>query len=92
VEERRQRSFNTSSTDWRRRAGQRRHRGLNQAGTYTVSFPSSVTNHRLLARAGTVTLDLGGKTYTLDSYTYEGSLIVGKYSGNNASLTVTGGR
>ena len=65
--------------------------GLNTAGTYTINFAAAATNHRLIARAGTVTMNLGGNSYTLTSSTYEGSVIVGRYSGNNAQLGVANG-
>jgi hypothetical protein len=38
-----------------------------------------------------VTLALGTHTWTLASQTYEGSLIVGRYAGNNAGLTISNG-
>ncbi|HYO09464.1 MAG TPA: trypsin-like serine protease [Tepidisphaeraceae bacterium] len=65
--------------------------GFNASGTYAVTFSANISNDRLVARAGDVTLNLGGRTYTLTSSTYEGSLIVGRYAGNAAALTVTNG-
>ena len=65
--------------------------GFNTAGTWTVTFGGNVTNHRLLARSGNVTLNLNGNIYTLDANNADGSVVIGKYSGNNPSLTVSGG-
>ena len=65
--------------------------GLNQAATYTISFPGNADNDRLLVRGGNVTLDLGGHTYGLTSTAAEGSLIVGKYSGESPTITVRNG-
>ena len=65
--------------------------GFNTAGTYTVTLAAPTISHRLIARNGNVTLNLGGSTYTLTSFSYEGSLIVGRYGGNTAALTVTNG-
>jgi hypothetical protein len=65
--------------------------GFNIGGAYTVTIAAPTISHRLIARGGNVTLDLGGSTYTLTSFSYEGSLIVGRYGGNTASLTVTNG-
>ena len=65
--------------------------GFNTGGTYTVAIAAPTISHRLIARNGNVTLNLGGSTYTLTSFSYEGSLIVGRYAGNTAGLTVTNG-
>jgi len=65
--------------------------GFNAFGTFTVTFSGNVVNHRLLARAGNVTLNLNGSVYTLDSNTYEGGIVVGKYPGNNATINVANG-
>jgi hypothetical protein len=65
--------------------------GLNTAGTFTVTFSGSVSTDRLIARAGSVTLNLGSGSYSLTSGTYEGSLIVGRHSGNVAALGITNG-
>lgn len=65
--------------------------GFNTGGTYTVTIAAPTISHRLIARNGNVTLNLGGSTYTLTSFSYEGSLIVGRYGGNTASLTVNNG-
>jgi hypothetical protein len=65
--------------------------GLNTPGTYNITFAGNVNNDRVIARSGNVTLALAGNTWTLSSETFEGSLIVGRYSGNNASLTVGNG-
>jgi len=65
--------------------------GFNIDGTYTVTFPSDVTSERILARRGHATLDMGGHTYSVTSPTLEGSIIVGRYSGNDATLTLLSG-
>ncbi|WP_428940277.1 trypsin-like serine protease [Fontivita pretiosa] len=65
--------------------------GLRNPGTYTITFGSAVTNHQLVARGGNVTLNLGGSVYTLTSSMFEGAITVGRYSGNDASLTFTNG-
>jgi V8-like Glu-specific endopeptidase len=65
--------------------------GFKTPGAYTVHLTSPAASDRILARAGHVTLDLGGHAYDLTSTSAEGSLIVGKYSGNNAAVTATNG-
>ncbi|MEO6435626.1 MAG: trypsin-like serine protease, partial [Tepidisphaeraceae bacterium] len=65
--------------------------GFNTGGTYTVTIAAPTISHRLISRNGNVTLNLGGSTYTLTSFSYEGSLIVGRYGGNASSLTITNG-
>jgi hypothetical protein len=65
--------------------------GFNAPGTWNVTLAGNITNHRLLSRDGNVTLNLNGKIYTLDANNADGSVIVGKYSGNNTTLTITGG-
>ncbi|HVT89672.1 MAG TPA: trypsin-like serine protease [Tepidisphaeraceae bacterium] len=65
--------------------------GFNVAGTYTVTFTGPVDNYQMLARQGTITLNLGGFTYNLSSVAYDGSVVVGRYSGNAASVIVTNG-
>ena len=64
---------------------------FNVAGTYTVTFAADAANERMLVRGGHVTLDLGGHTYGLTSPSVEGSVIVGRYLGNDASLTISNG-
>lgn len=65
--------------------------GFNINNTYTVNLGNNRTNHQVLARSGNVTVNLQGFTHTLTSQSFEGSLVVGKYSGNNATLTYTQG-
>jgi hypothetical protein len=66
--------------------------GFNSPGSYTVTFDgSALQNYQLLARRGDITLNLNGSTYSLVSQAYEGALVVGRYSGNSASITLTGG-
>lgn len=66
--------------------------GFNVIGSYTVTFNGATqNNYQLLSRAGDVTLNLNGSTYNLTSASYDGGLVVGRYSGNNASITLTGG-
>jgi hypothetical protein len=65
--------------------------GFNSPGTYTITIAAPTISNRLIARNGNVTLNLGSSTYTLTSFSYEGSLIVGRYGGNTAGVTVTNG-
>jgi hypothetical protein len=66
--------------------------GFNALGSYTVTFDgSAIQNYQLLARRGDITLNLNGSTYSLVSQAYEGALVVGRYSGNSASITLTSG-
>jgi hypothetical protein len=66
--------------------------GFNVVGNYTVTFDgSALQNYQLLARNGNITLNLNGSTYSLLSQAYEGALVVGRYSGNSASITLTAG-
>lgn len=66
--------------------------GFNVIGSYTVTFNGAVqNNYQVLSRAGDVTLNLNGSTYNLTSTSYDGGIVVGRYSGNSASLTLTGG-
>jgi hypothetical protein len=65
--------------------------GLNTAGTFNITFGGNIGNDRVIARNGNVTLALANRTWTLSSLSYEGSLIVGRYGGNNAALTVSNG-
>jgi hypothetical protein len=64
---------------------------FNLAGTYSVTLGSSITNKRVRVRAGNVTMNLSGATYTLGSSTLENSLTVGKTASDNASLTISNG-
>ncbi|HWP39860.1 MAG TPA: trypsin-like serine protease, partial [Tepidisphaeraceae bacterium] len=63
--------------------------GFRNAGSYTITFSGAVTNHQLVARGGNVTINLPGFTYTLSSTMFEGAMIVGRYSGNDAAVTFT---
>lgn len=65
--------------------------GFNVAGSYTVTFGAGATNHQLLVRQGDVTLDLNSVTYNQTSTMYEGGVVVGKYTGATASLTLMHG-
>ena len=65
--------------------------GFNVAGTYSVNFVFNEFSDRIIQRDGNVTFTLNGTTYTIGSTTVEGSVIVGRYGGNAASLTIAGG-
>ncbi|HMB96507.1 MAG TPA: trypsin-like serine protease [Tepidisphaeraceae bacterium] len=65
--------------------------GFSAVGTYTVTLSSSLANWQLLSRGGNVTMNLGGNAYSLTANSFEGSIVVGRYSGNNASMTFTNG-
>jgi hypothetical protein len=60
-------------------------------GVYSVSVTSAISNKRIRVRAGNVTMNLGGNTYTLGSSTLENSLSVAKAVTDNCSLTLSGG-
>jgi len=62
------------------------------SSTFTVNFASNVVNDRLLmtANSGTVTLDLFGRTYTLDNTgVLDPSLVIGDTSNDDARLLLT---
>ena len=61
------------------------------AGAYTVSFSGANTYSKLLVRGGSVTIDLGGATQTVNSPMFNGSFVVARDSGDTASLTLTNG-
>jgi hypothetical protein len=65
--------------------------GFNRASAYTLTFAGNVNNHQLLARAGDVTLDLAGNTYTLTSTMGEGAMVVARYNAESASVTFASG-
>ncbi len=65
--------------------------GFNVNGTYTVNFAGANTYSKILVRTGNVTLDLGGTTQTVNSAMLNGSVTVGRDSGDVASLTLTDG-
>jgi T5SS/PEP-CTERM-associated repeat protein len=62
---------------------------LSQDANYTVTFLSNAVNQQLGVGPGNVTLDLGGKTYTLTNSEF--SACLGVVTGQGASLTVQGG-
>ena len=66
--------------------------GFNVAGQSTVTFGQDASVHALLQRDGTVTLELGGHELQLTSDMLEGALTVGKYSSEEATLTVRDGK
>ncbi len=57
--------------------------------TYTVNFDNAVTNSSLLLHNGNVSFALGGKTYTLS--TFSASSTVGDASSDNANLAIANG-
>ena len=65
--------------------------GFSVNGTYTVNFSGANTYSKILVHAGNVTLDLGGTTQTVNSAMLNGSVTVGRDSGDVASLTLTDG-
>ncbi len=58
---------------------------------YTVAFNSNRTNSRATIRAGEVTFDLNGFTYTLNGSFSEGALTVGESVPTPATLRITEG-
>ncbi|MCC7085394.1 MAG: trypsin-like serine protease [Pirellulales bacterium] len=64
---------------------------FNISGTYTVSFAGANTYNKILARQGSVTLDLGGTTQSLSSLMQYGSVTVGRSNLDLANLTLTNG-
>lgn len=65
--------------------------GFNIVGTYAVTFTGANSYSKILARKGTVTLDLGGATQTTTSLMQHGSVTVGRSSGDVANLTLANG-
>jgi hypothetical protein len=59
---------------------------FNLNNTYTVTFAGSVTNNNALIRAGNVTLNLAGSTYTIST-----SLTVAPVVGDSALLNISTG-
>jgi T5SS/PEP-CTERM-associated repeat protein len=65
--------------------------GFNIAGTYAVTFSGANSYSKILARKGTVTLDLGGTTQTTTSLMQHGSVTVGRSNLDVANLTLANG-
>jgi fibronectin-binding autotransporter adhesin len=64
---------------------------FNIAGTYSVNVASAINNRRIRVRAGSVTMNLSGNTYTLGVSSLESSLTVARGLSDIASLSISNG-
>jgi len=60
-------------------------------GAFTASFQNNDNFQKILVQAGNVTLDFGTKTTITNSPMLNGSVVVGRDSGDSATLNVTNG-
>jgi T5SS/PEP-CTERM-associated repeat protein len=61
-------------------------------GARTVALTATASTSKLLVRAGTVTLDLGGSVWTQTSASGNGSVTVARSNGDSATLRITNGK